>query len=90
MGFPEWLVKVVRSFLTEQRTRITYTDYVSQWFNTKTGIPQGSTLSPALFIIFIAELLDKFKKILGDVLGFRFVDDTTLITWGDSAEANCR
>src|SRR3954449_4461165 len=49
MGFPEWLVKVIRSFLTQRRTRITYADYTSQWFDTKTSIPQGSTLSPALF-----------------------------------------
>jgi hypothetical protein len=90
MGFPEWLVQVVRSFLIERRTRITYADYISRWFDTETGIPQGSTLSPALFIIFLSELLEQFKTVSGDVLGFGFVDDTTLITWGDSATVNCQ
>jgi hypothetical protein len=83
MGFPEWLVQVVRSFLTKRRTRITFVDYTSRWFATEAGIPQGSTLSPALFIIVISELLEQFKTVSGDVLGFGFVDDTTLITWGD-------
>jgi hypothetical protein len=90
MGFPEWIVQMVRSFLSTRRTRIAFSDYTSKWFNTETGIPQGSTLSPALFIIFIADLLQLFEKVSGDVLGFGFVDDTTLITWGDSAKGNCR
>ena len=89
MGFPEWIVQMVRSFLSARRTRIAFSDYTSRWFDTDTGIPQGSTLSPALFIIFIADLLQLFKEVSGNVLGFGFVDDTTLITWGDSAEANC-
>ena len=90
MGYPEWIERIVRSFLTGRRTKIVFSDYESQWYTTQTGIPQGSTLSPALFIFFISELLEEFRTVKGDTFGFGFVDDTTLITWGDSAEANCR
>jgi hypothetical protein len=90
MGYPEWMVVMVQSFLTARKTKIAFSDYESDWFYTETGIPQGSTLSPALFIIFIADLLEQFKEVSGDVLGFGFVDDTTLITWGDSARSNCQ
>lgn len=89
MGYPEWIIKVVESFLTGRRTRISFSDYESRWFDTATGIPQGSTLSPALFIFFISDLLQQFQEVKDNVLGFGFVDDTTLITWSNSAESNC-
>ena len=76
--------------MTGRRTRITFGDFESQWIETETGIPQGSTLSPVLFLFFISDLLDEFKDVKSDVTGFGFVDDTTLITWGDSAAENCQ
>ena len=54
------------------------------------GIPQRSPLSPILFIFFIMELLEKFQHVGGETLAFGFLDDTNLVTWGDSAEENCR
>src|SRR5437588_2072393 len=80
---------MVQLFLLARRIRIAFSDYTSRWFNIDTRIPQGSTLSPALFIIFIADLLQLFKEVSGNILGFSFVDNTTLITWGDSAKVNC-
>lgn len=90
MGYPTWIEGIIHSFLTGRRTRILLSDYLSRWYNTETGIPQGSTLSPALFVFFISDLLEEFKSVKGDTFGFGFVDDTTLVTWGNSAESNCR
>ena len=89
-GYPEWIVKVVESFLTGRRTRLSFSDYESQWIDTATSIPQGSTLSPALFIFFISDLLQEFQEVKDNVIGFGFVDDTTLVTWSNSAESNYR
>jgi reverse transcriptase-like protein/retrotransposon-encoded endonuclease len=89
-AFPEWLVKLIQSFLTDRKTRIAFPGYQSEWIRTQTGIPQGSPLSPILFLFFISELLEEFQRVAGDTLGFGFVDDTNLITWGNSARENCR
>src|SRR5436305_9119998 len=64
--------------------------YESEWIQTQTGIPQGSPLSPILFLFFISELLADFQRVNGDTLGFGFVDDTNLITWGNTAQENCQ
>ena len=59
-GFPEWLTKAIASFLQGRRTRIAYTGHESDWIETKAGIPQGSPLSPILFLFYIAGLLEEF------------------------------
>ena len=89
-GFPTWLVNTIASFLYERRTRIAYAGYESDWIHTNTGIPQGSPLSPILFLIYISGLLEKLQTPDNDTLGFGFVDDTNIIAWGVSAEDNCR
>jgi hypothetical protein len=87
---PEWIVRMVESFLTERRTRITTPGYTTDWIPTQTGIPQGSPLSPILFLFFISELLETFQRVDSDTFAIGFVDDTNLITWGDSAQENCK
>jgi Reverse transcriptase (RNA-dependent DNA polymerase) len=89
-GLPAWLVQVVASFTQGRRTRIAYTGYQSEWLDTATGIPQGSPLSPILFLFFISELLEKFQQPGEEIIGFGFIDDTNLITWGSTAKENCR
>ena len=54
------------------------------------GIPQGLTLSPVLFLFFISDLLQEFQGVNNNVTGFGFVDDTTLITWGNLVIENCK
>jgi len=89
-GLPAWLVQVVASFTQGRRTRIAYTGYQSEWLDTATGIPQGSPLSPILFLFFISELLERFQQPGDKIIGFGFVDDTNLVTWGSTAKENCR
>ena len=60
-GYPEWVVQYVQSLLTNRRTRISLSEYDSEWIPTNTGISQGSTLSPVLFLFFIADLLEIFE-----------------------------
>jgi hypothetical protein len=72
--------------MTSRHTRIIYTGYKSEPIQTQTGIPQGSTLSPILFLFFISELLESFQDVdQNRLFGFGFVDDTSLVTWGPIA-----
>jgi Reverse transcriptase (RNA-dependent DNA polymerase) len=89
-GVPQWFVNLVLSFTQERRTRIAFPGYTSPWIPTREGIPQGSPLSPILFLFFISELLEQFDDPAKGTLGFGFVDDTNLIAWGDLAKSNCK
>src|SRR5947207_4150474 len=72
-----------------RRTKVAFDGYESEWVQTNSGIPQGSPISPILFLFFISELLEGMKDVESETLGFGFVDDTNIITWGDSAQENC-
>jgi len=69
----------MKDFLHERRTKLMFGGFESQWFSMETGIPQGSPLSPILFLLFIAELLDSLQRPSDATLGFGFVGDTNLL-----------
>ena len=53
-----------------------------RWFNVKTGVKQGSVLSPLLFIAYIDSVIKKFKEKInfsGDIM--IFADDVALWTY---------
>ena len=87
-GLPDWIIKFVQAFLTGRTTKIIIEGYESESIPTPTGIPQGSPLSPILFLFFISELLETFDD-SQDTIALGFVDDTNLITWGNTAAENC-
>jgi hypothetical protein len=89
-GYPEWIRTAINNFMTERRTKIVIPGYTSDWIQTQSGIPQGSPLSPILFLFFISELLELFQKPSGGTLAFGFVDDTNIIAWGNTARENCK
>src|SRR5207248_10955243 len=67
-----------------------YNTLLSDWIQVQAGIPQGSLISPILFLFFISELLETFQQANSRTLAFGFVDDTNILAWGDSAKDNCR
>src|SRR5437667_6341611 len=73
-----------------RRTRVAFDGYESEWVQTNSGIPQGSPISPILFLFFISELLEGMQSMEEKQLGVGFVDNINIITWGDSAQENCK
>ena len=88
-GLPEWVCGIVTGFLTERTTSLRFSGYTSTCQTVTSGIPQGSLLSPILFLLIASELLEGFQG-QESLLGLGFVDNTNLVTWGPSAQANCR
>ncbi|KAF5675546.1 hypothetical protein FHETE_2543 [Fusarium heterosporum] len=101
-GFPPWVTEFIRSFLSHRTAVFRLPGLTSSPFKLNTGVPQGSPLSPILFIIFAAGLLQHaktYKKHKVNVNGtnhgvdlhpFSFVDDVYLIAASNNYEANCR
>jgi hypothetical protein len=94
-GFPDWMIYMVHSFLSYRSTTVDFSGVVTKqryWVNI--GIPQGSPLSPILFLLFVAplfdDLLDAMPKLGGKLTCFAYVDDIYLVVSTYSYQENCR
>ena len=55
-GVKDNLLSVFSSFLTDRYSRNLVNSHTSDWFETITGVPQGSILSPLIFLVYTADL----------------------------------
>ena len=87
-GWPRWVTKWVRSFLQQRTATITFDDWESEAKPVRSGVPQGSPLSPLLFILFSSSLFDELRDTPG-IGAIGFADDTNLLAVGRTCEITC-
>ncbi|KAE8238746.1 hypothetical protein A4X13_0g8396 [Tilletia indica] len=95
LGCPLHLVRWVRSFLTARHAAIRLDGETSPMTPLNTGIPQGSPVSPILFIIFVSPLLRLFgpqseDPVLRKLRVIGFIDDGLIYTSSLDIEQNCQ
>ena len=57
LGMPHGLLKVIASWLRDRQAYVAFGEQNSNKFQIFTGLPQGSSLSPYLFIVFHSDLI---------------------------------
>lgn len=56
-GLPRQVQDFVRSWMRDRKVRLLFKGKESEWIEWKSGLPQGSPLSPILFLIYNSQLL---------------------------------
>ena len=82
MGFPKWLVLWAKDWLTGREVTLYFDGQAALPTEVRAGVPQGSPLSPVLFILHIASLYKQLKEKHPYVALVGFVDDTNLLVFG--------
>ncbi|KAI2811952.1 transcriptional regulator family: Zinc finger, CCHC-type [Aspergillus niger] len=86
-GIPEDLLRWVEAFCSERTATIQINGQLSETHSLpQAGLPQGSPLSPILFLFFNADLVQ--RQIDGKGGAIAFVDDFTAWVTGPSAQSN--
>lgn len=80
-GIPEYIVKWAESFLKEGSTSVTVGRRISESLPVNARVPQGSSISPILFLFFDAPLIEECANSKLQVQVRGFVDDTHLIAY---------
>ena len=85
LRLPTSLISWVSSFLSDRFLGLSFNGQIEQSTSINTGIPQGSPISPILFLIYIRDL---FPTLAVRVLSY--IDDITLSTSSTSLKKNIR
>jgi hypothetical protein len=87
---PETLVRWVEDFLRERSTEIRLGSFTLASSRVNAGIPQGSPLSPILYLFYNADLLEDCESISLRTSPIGFVDDVNILTYGLTTQGNCQ
>ena len=79
------LARLIHDYLSSRAIRIQIDDTVSPQFSCELGLPQGSILSPLLFIIFIIDIVSD-----PTLTHYKYADDTTLLVELNTASDSLR
>ena len=79
LGVDGNLVTWMGSFLTDRKVQLVIDGHNNEEREIKTRIPQGSSVSPILFLIYISGVFDKISKTSPLITSLSFIDDLGFI-----------
>ncbi|OAQ57920.1 reverse transcriptase [Pochonia chlamydosporia 170] len=82
------MVTWVASFLSDRTTTLKLQEYTAASVPIETGIPQGSPISPILYLFYNADLIEECKTPETESVGY--IDDVSILAVGPSASRNCK
>ena len=82
-GWPFNLICLIRSFLSDRRIRVRLETETTEYYTVNCGTPQGSPLSPVIYMLYLAELLKMDPE-----LKFGYADDLALTRASPSVHKN--
>jgi ribonuclease HI len=85
LGLPPSLISWVSSFLRDRTIRLSFDGLIEEFKDINIGIPQGSPISPILFLIYIRDL---FQKAGPTITNWSYIDDISLATASTSLKKN--
>ena len=84
---PLRIVNWIASFLCHRTTEIVLMEGAMGQISTNTGIPQGSPLSPILYLFYNADLIDWIHTAYpGRAMVTGYIDDICILVWSRSAK----
>jgi len=84
---PKTIIEWIQSFLNQRSTQLLFNGTKSDSLPTPAGVPQGSPLSPLLYMYYNADLLDIVQE-YESTLGLGFIDDIVYGVSGCSDRGN--
>jgi ribonuclease HI len=82
------LVRWIDSFLSNRSTTFKLQEYTAPSAPIETGIPQGSPLSPILYLFYNADLIEACKTENTEAVGY--IDDASILAVGPTTQRNCK
>ncbi|OAA57839.1 reverse transcriptase [Akanthomyces lecanii RCEF 1005] len=85
-GWPDFLIRWIASFLLDRLASVRFQDATTPSARLRCGLPQGSSISPILYILITAAIY----FLSGAAQRYGYADDTAMLFIGDSLEDTTR
>ncbi len=86
-GIDTSITSWIESFLSNRTTTLKTSEYTTPLTPINTGIPQGSPLSPILYLFYNSDLIDRYNTAERlNTVATGFVDNIGLLTVGNTTE----
>lgn len=82
------LISWIASFLSDRHTTLKLQEFTSPSAPIQTGIPQGSPVSPILYLFYNADLIEACKTPDTEAVGY--IDDVSILAVGATAQRSCK
>lgn len=86
---PTRIINWTQSFLKDRESCLSFDGSTSAMRPVHSGVPQGSPVSPILFLFFNADLLEECEALGLKASAIGFADDVNLLAYGRSTASNC-
>src|SRR6266536_2298578 len=85
LDLPKLLCSWIDSFLVDKKIQLAFNNGTNIKTDIQIGIPQGSPISPILFLIYIRNLFQDLES-----RGMSYIDDISLVASSKSIKENCK
>ena len=83
------VIQWVKHFMTKRSINLIFNEHKNKTYYIESGIPQGSQISPILFLIYIRYLFPKIRMKF-NAHSPSFIDDVAIYIENKTAEQNCK
>ena len=90
LGLDGDLIRWVQSFLTDRHVQLNIDNTQCPVHRVNSVVPQGSPVSPILFLIYLSGVFDVIERSVPGVQPISFADDVGLLAPGRSVQEVCR
>jgi hypothetical protein len=81
------LIKWFISFISDRTIRFAFNGEISAMIGVNNGIPQGSPVSPIMFLIFIQHVIGALEH-RNEIVTLNYADDLAIVTESSCARTN--
>jgi ribonuclease HI len=89
LGIDGDLIRWTQSFLTGRRVRLVIDGHQGMEYSIRSGVPQGSPVSPILFAIYLSGIFGDIEQAVPGVRALSFADDIGILALGSSVDQVC-